>query len=207
MINSLTGLTYTTQGEKFEQTLAQGEYSYKYFFWTHRAGQSDYWYNAGQVLDTQPEAIKTAGYATVISFREDGEPTNRLTSEPTTGPVDNNEFSDVNGLYNSTAEREAFEAVSISFVHLPVATSTAADWTMEKFNSYKPSLQAAAAAGPVLSHCKSGLRSAAYVIAYIAQESGYCTRWAVQESKLIGFVFDAPDNTQIINFFKEVLQC
>jgi len=207
MINSVTGLSYTAQGEVFEQTLAQGEYSYKYFFWTHRTAESDFWYNAGQVLDTQPAAIKTAGYATVISFREDGEPTNRLSSEPTTGPVNNNEFSDANGNYNSTAERLAFEAVSIPFVHLPLATSNASDWTLKKYNEYKPHLKAAEARGPVLAHCRSGMRSSAYTVAYIAQKNGQCTDWAIQEAKYIGFVFDTPDNVQIADFFKAVLKC
>ena len=207
LVNSVTGLSYTAQGEIFEQTLAQGEYSYKYFFWTHRLGNSDYWYNAGQILDTQPAAIKTAGYKTVISFRENGEPTNRLSTEPTTGPVDNNEFSDANGLYNATAERVAFEAISVAFVHLPVDSSDAADWTLQKFNSYKPHLRAAEAAGPVLSHCRSGMRSSAYAVAYVAQKTQQCTAWAIQEAKYVGFAFDTPGNEQIVNFFKEVLKC
>jgi protein tyrosine phosphatase (PTP) superfamily phosphohydrolase (DUF442 family) len=206
LINNVTGLNYEAQSEVFEQTLAQGEYSYKYYFWTHRVG-NDYWYNAGQVLDTQPEAIVAAGYKSVISFRTDGESTNRLTNESTTGPVDNNEFSDANGNYNVTAERVAFEAVSITFYHLPLSTSTTADWTVAKYNEYLPTLQAAEALGPVLAHCRSGFRAAAYVVTYLASKGGYCTEWAVQQSKLIGFVFDTPDNVQVMEFFEAVLQC
>ena len=206
MINNVTGLSYTAQGEAFEQTLADGEYSYKYYYWTHRDG-NDYWYNAGQVLDTHPQAIKDAGYSTVISFRENGEATNRLATEPTTGPVDNNEFSDANGNYNVTAEQEAFVAVGITFYNLPLSGTAEADWTVEKFNSYKPTLQAAEAAGPVLAHCRSGHRSAAYTMAYLAQKAGQCTSWAVQESKYVGFYFDTKDNIQVMKFFREVLGC
>lgn len=207
LINTLTGLTYTTQPEVFEQTLAEGEYSYKYYFWTHRMGQSDYWYNAGQILDTHPGAIVTAGYHTVISFRQDGESTNRLANESTTGPVDNNEFSDANGNYNVAAERAAFESAGVTFYHLPLNTSDAADWTVEQFEKYKPTLQAAEAAGPVVSHCRSGFRSSAYSLAYLAQKSGYCTEWAVQQGKYVGFVFDTPDNAQVMAFFQQVLKC
>jgi protein tyrosine phosphatase (PTP) superfamily phosphohydrolase (DUF442 family) len=206
MINNVTGLGYVAQGEVFEQTLAQGEYSYKYYFWTHRDG-NDYWYNVGQVLDTHPLAIQTAGYRTVISFRENGEPTNRLSSEPTTGPVENNEFSDANGNYNVTAEQEAFQAVGIKFYNLPLSGSNAADWTVEKYNTYKPTLQAAEAAGPVLAHCRSGHRSAGYTFAYLAQKAGQCTAWAVQQAKYVGFFFDTQDNAQTLKFFYDVLGC
>jgi protein tyrosine phosphatase (PTP) superfamily phosphohydrolase (DUF442 family) len=206
MINSVTGQSYVAQGEVFEQTLAQGEYSYKYYFWTHRDG-NDYWYNAGQVLDTHPAAIKTAGYASVISFRENGEPTNRLSTEPTTGPVDNNEFSDANGNYNVTAEREAFAAVDIAFFNLPLSGSNAEDWTAKRFYEYRPVLKIAESNGPVLAHCKSGHRSAAYTFAYLAQKGGQCTDWAVQQAKFVGFFFDTQGNEQVIAFFKQVLGC
>lgn len=68
---------YSVTPEQIEQTLAQGEYSYKYYFWTHRTGSNDYWYNLGQFLDTQVQAIVNAGYKTVLSFRLDGEATVR----------------------------------------------------------------------------------------------------------------------------------
>ena len=205
MINAVTGQSYAAQGEVFEQTLAQGEYSYKYYFWTHRVG-NDYWYNVGQVLDTHPEAIRTAGYASVISYRQDGEPTNRLSTEPSTGAVDNNEFSDANGNYNVTAEREAFTAVGITFYHLPLNANDAADWTVEAYTAYKPTLLAAQTAGPVLAHCRSGFRSAAYTVAFLAEQAGQCTAWAVQQAQYVGFYFDTPDNRQTLHFLRQVLQ-
>lgn len=212
MINSLTGLNCQTQGPILEKPLAQGEQSYTSYFWTHRTGHDDYWYNSGQVLDTDPHAIKTAGYATVICMREDGEPTIHLASDPATGPVDNNEFSDANGNYNSSAERAAFEAVGVNWVYLPLgsnadSTLQPVDWTAEKFEEYKPAMQAAEVAGPVLTHCQDGYRSAAYSVAYVAQKNGQCTDWAIQESKYIGFAFDTPENAQIVTFFKDVLKC
>jgi len=204
MINAVTGLSYTAQGEVFEQTLAQGEYSYKYYYWTHRAGESDYWFNAGQILDTHVASIQAAGYKSVISFRQSGEPTNRLPTDPQTGAVDNHEFSDQNGNYDVKLEQAAFEGAGLSFSYLPINGTNAADWTVKKYHEYKPVLQAAAARGPVLTHCKSGLRAAAYALTYVADTTSKCADWVVQESANIGIIYTEQDQ---LDFFRKVLRC
>ncbi len=210
-VNSVTGAHDTVHAEIIEQTLANGESSYKSYYWPHRAGQSDLWFNVGQVLDTHIGAAQTAGYKSVISFRDNGEATNRLASDPATGAVANNEFSDANGNYAVATEQAAVTAAGVAFFHLPLTSGGTSTWTAEQFELYLPVLKQAEALGPVLAHCASGYRSAAYVLAYLTSKSGRCTEWALQQSALIGVVYDSAAQSstdkQVVAFFQEVLKC
>lgn len=211
-INSVTKSQDTVKPETIEQTLASGEASYKSYYWVHRAGHDDLWYNVGQVLDTQVGAIKTAGYNSVISFRDNGEATNRLSSDPTTGAVDNNEFSDVRGNYDVTAEQKAVEAAGLRFFHLPLVSGATNTWTVEQYALYAPVLAEAETLGPVLAHCASGYRSAAYVLAYVAVKSQRCADWALSEARLLGLVYDNPTtqsatDVAVVSFLQQVLKC
>ena len=142
LVNSITGSNDAVTFETIEQPLAHGESSYKSFYWVHRSGHNDLWYNVGQILDTQVGAIKDAGYRSIVNFRDDGEPTNRLPlSDPTTGPVQNDEFSDSNGNYNATAERLAVEAQGLRYYYLPLTSSATTTWTVEQYNLYLPAMK------------------------------------------------------------------
>jgi protein tyrosine phosphatase (PTP) superfamily phosphohydrolase (DUF442 family) len=187
--------------------LSRGEASYRDYFWVHRLG-NDSWYSVGQVLDSHVNAIKSAGYKSVISFRANGEATNRLKSEPATGAVANGEFSDANGNYNVTAEAEAFANVGIKFYNLPVAGSNA--FTGAQFESFLPALEEAARNGPVLAHCASGYRSAVYGVAFLALQdpSVRCLDWAIKETRRVGESVDLlPADQKAINFWKQTLSC
>ena len=138
LINQYTGMNLPLTQPVLELNLAQQESSYKTYYWPHRLS-NDTWYNVGQVLETHVQAIQQQGYKTVVSFRANGEPTIRIATDPTAGPIDNNEFSDQNGLYNVSMERAAFEAVGIQFYNLPVTGSAA--WTAASFFAYLPTLQ------------------------------------------------------------------
>jgi protein tyrosine phosphatase (PTP) superfamily phosphohydrolase (DUF442 family) len=157
LVNAVTQISpaATVQEPVLEQSLADGEDSYKYYYWSHRVG-TDSWYNIGQILDTQVETIAAAGYKTVVSFRNNGEATLRTSTDPATGPVDNGEFSDADGNYNVTAEQQAFTAVGVHFLNLPVTGEEA--WSAEQLHEFTPELLKAAARGPVLAHCASGYR-------------------------------------------------
>lgn len=212
LVNSITGSNDAVTFETIEQPLAHGESSYKSFYWVHRSGHNDLWYNVGQILDTQVGAIKDAGYRSIVNFRDDGEPTNRLPlSDPTTGPVQNDEFSDSNGNYNATAERLAVEAQGLRYYYLPLTSSATTTWTVEQYNLYLPAMKEAETLGPVLSHCASGYRSAAYSIAYLADKSGLCSDWALSEAGLLGIFYNNTDSSstdkQVVAFFQQVLQC
>jgi protein tyrosine phosphatase (PTP) superfamily phosphohydrolase (DUF442 family) len=211
LINQLTGRNDIAGPEKFEKRLGNGEYSYKYYYWTHRLGNSDYWYNAGQILDTHVSAIAGAGYRTVLSFRDDGEATARLSSESTTGPIDNHEFSDENGLYSSELEANAFRLAAIRFVHLPLVNGAANTWTKDTYNTYLPYLQAAQSSGAVLTHCASGYRSAAFSLTYIAQQSQQCSDWVLMKAKQVGFDYHSATasdtDKQVVSFIYDVLGC
>jgi len=205
LINSVTGLTSQVTSPSIEQTLADGENSYKYYYWAHRIG-NDYWYNIGQVLSTQVNSIASAGYKSVISFRSNGESTTRLSTDNPTGSIENFEFSDSNGKYNVTAEQEAFEGVGIHFYYLPVTGNTA--WTVEEFEAYVPTISEAVSYGPVLVHCRSGYRSGGYITAYLAKQQGQCTSWAVKEARRIGLSFDNLETDEtVMNFYQTVLGC
>lgn len=207
LVNAVTLLTppAAVQEPIVELTLAEGEDSYKSYYWSHRVG-SDSWYNIGQVLDTQVTTIAAAGYKTVISFRSSGEATVRTPSEPTEGPVNNGEFSDSEGNYNVTAEMEAFEAAGVYFVSLPVTGDEA--WTPEQLREYTPAMQEAAARGPVLAHCASGYRSSAYVTAFLAQQQGLCSSWALEQARRVGYSFAAKEaDASVVQFFEDSLKC
>lgn len=207
LVNDMTGLNppAEVQDPSIEITLTNGEESYKSYYWSHRAG-NDLWYNTGQVLDTHVSAIADAGYRTVISFRSDGESTVRTSTDPSQGPVNNGEFSDGDGNYNVTAEQVAFEAAGVDFVSLPVGGSEA--WSAETLASYAPVMAAAAARGPVIAHCKSGYRSAAYMTAFLAQQSGECTAWALQQARRIGFSYDVNEgDAAVVQFYEDSLKC
>jgi protein tyrosine phosphatase (PTP) superfamily phosphohydrolase (DUF442 family) len=212
LINSVTKSRDTVKPESIEKPLANGEASYKSYYWVHRAGHNDYWYNVGQVLDTHIGAIKTAGYRSVISFRDDAEATNRLPSDPVSGAVDNNEFSDGSGNYAVRAEKAAVEEAGLRFFHLPLTSAATNTWTVEQYALYAPVLAEAEALGPVLAHCASGYRSAAYVLAYLAASSQRCSDWALSEARLLGIVYDNPSSQSatdksVVSFFQQVLKC
>jgi protein tyrosine phosphatase (PTP) superfamily phosphohydrolase (DUF442 family) len=172
-------------------------------YWSHRLGGLDGFYTVGQVLETQVDAIATAGYKTVISFREDGEATIRLPSDPPVGFIDNAEFSDENGNWNASLEKDLFEATgAIQWMHAPVNS-----YTSEVFYEYQPMLASAAALGPVLVHCKSGYRAAVYTLTYLGQIHGHCTTWAIARAKEVGFDLNPIEDSDAINLFKEILGC
>lgn len=211
LINTMTGSNDVTHPEQIEQTLAQGEYSYKYYYWTHRLGNNDYYYNAGQVLSTHVDAIKTAGYQSVVVFRSNGEPTARLPTDPTTGKVDNYEFSDEEGNYDVKAEHAAFKEAGLHFFYLPLVSGSDSTWTKTTFEKYAPVLKHAASYGPVLVHCASGYRSSSFTLIYLALESKQCTNWVIEKAKEIGFNLNSSNpstsDQQIVALAKEVLGC
>jgi protein tyrosine phosphatase (PTP) superfamily phosphohydrolase (DUF442 family) len=209
LINSLTGRNDSTAPERIEQSLASGEYSYKYYYWTHRLGSSDSWFNAGQFLDTHLGAIVTTGLKTVVSFRDDAEPTAHLPGE--SGAVDNHEFSDANGLYSVNLEAVSVKAVGLDFLHLPVIGGSASSWSVETFQQYYPQLRKAEQRGPVLIHCASGYRSAAFVLTYLAYNAHMCSDWVLLKARQVGFDYHSPVPTssdlQVLDFIFAVLQC
>lgn len=211
LVNSLTGRTDTTHPEQFEQTLANGESSYKTYYWTHRLGDNDYWYNAGQFLDTHVDAIQTAGYKTIISFRDDGEATARLPSDQPTGPIPNHEFSDGDGLYRSALEEMALTERGVKFYHLPLPADGADTWTAETYARYLPYLERARAHGPVLVHCASGYRSAALVLTYLASVQHLCSDWVNLKAQQVGFTFHnnnpSSHDLEVMNFTYTILGC
>lgn len=207
LIEAYTGVSAVVMPEQIEQSLVSGEMSYKNYYWVHRFGASDLWYNAGQILDTHVVNIAGQGYKSVISFRANGEPTVRLPTDPQTGPVDNHEFSDVNGNWDAGAEERAFASTGITFYNLPVSGSSG--YSLENYRKFVPVMQEAAGRGPVLSHCASGFRAAVYVSAFLAAEIGECTAWALKQSKRVGYIFDDDTNTNanIVEFFGNILGC
>jgi len=202
-INEITGLNLTLQDEIIESTLIDGESGYRNYYWLHRIG-NDMWYNAGQILDTHVDAIASVGIKTVISFRAANESTTRLSSDPTTGKINNHEFEDDFGYYDPNYEKQLFNSNGIEFLNLPVSGTDA--YTSAQFFSYIDSFKNAK--GPILTHCAAGYRSAAYTVAYLAYESKLCTDWALKESTKIGYSYDINDSDQsVISFFQEVLKC
>jgi protein tyrosine phosphatase (PTP) superfamily phosphohydrolase (DUF442 family) len=138
LINEFTGLNASVVPASIESTLANGEQSYKTFYWPHRLS-SDYWFNMGQPLGALVSVAASQGYRTVLSFRADGESTTRLPSEPSTGPVINDEFSDAQGRYSVAAEQAAWEAAGVKFVNLPVSGANA--WSPSTFEQYRSTMQ------------------------------------------------------------------
>ncbi len=207
LINAVTSLDAVVSPPSINLALTQGDASYRMYFWPHRI--SDNFYNLGQTLETHIDAIAAAGYKSVISFRANGETTNRLSWENQTGPVLNGEFSDDNGLLNITAEFDAVTAAGMSFYNLPVTGALA--YTKEQFDSFLPSLQAAAANGPVLVHCASGYRSVVYTLAFLALEDPQvrCVDWAIQQARRVGESLDLLPNdiAQAVGFWRETLAC
>jgi hypothetical protein len=55
LINDVASGAAQVTAPSLEKTLAKGEDSYKYYYWSHRLG-NDSWYNTGQVL--QPTLVK-----------------------------------------------------------------------------------------------------------------------------------------------------
>lgn len=217
-INALTGSSLVTDTTpKLELPLTQQELSYKQYYWTHRVG-NDTWYNVGQILDTHVAAIAGAGYRAVLSLRENGEATTRLSTEPASGPVPNNEFSNEQGQYDVDRERAAVTAAGMQFFNLPVPGSSAWSSTDNFFNTFAPTLDKLQASwdadvslvngGAALVHCASGYRSSAYLTAYIARSLGKCSDWALQQTALIGFDFAvSPADAVVVSFIKSVLGC
>jgi protein tyrosine phosphatase (PTP) superfamily phosphohydrolase (DUF442 family) len=132
-----------------------------------------------------------------------------LKSEPTTGPIPNNEFSDANGNYNVSAERQAVESAGLSFYNLPVTGSAA--FTKEQFDSFIPTFDEASSKGPLLIHCTSGHRSSVYTIAYLAMQDPTvrCVDWAIKEARRVGESLDLvqSDIDKDIKFWRSTLAC
>jgi len=208
LVNAVTTAATQVAAPSIDLLLADGQASYQNYFWTHRVG-NDKWYNTGQIYDTQIDAIKQAGYASVVSFRVDGESTTHADpSDCMTAAAPcphNHQFMNIDGTYNVTMERMAVEAVGMKFFNLPVS---GASWTASQLSSWAPLLAHASAAGPVLAHCKSGYRSSAFVVAYLAQLGKQCVAWAVQQATEIGYSFDvAASDAVVMQFFQESLGC
>lgn len=125
---------------------------------------------------------------------------------------DNHQFMNADGSYNVTKERKAVERAGMAFFHLPVGSTS---WTKATFNAYSPTLDQAAMAGPVLTHCKSGYRSAAFVAAKIALDNAAeqdgsgqgCGYAAIQHAKMIGYSFDVAPDTAAMDMIRDVLPC
>lgn len=205
-VNKVTQLSYSLVPPSLELTLPEGSDSYRYYYWSHRNGNDDMWYNIGQILDTQIKSISLSGYQSIISFRSNGEATTRLSSDPSTGSILNNEFSDENGLYSVSLEKNAVEEIGMKFYNLPVTGSSS--WSIETLNSYEPTMDEAVSYGPVLAHCSSGYRSSGYVIAYLGRKQKKCTDWALQQARRLGYSFDInSSDEQVVAFFRQALQC
>jgi protein tyrosine phosphatase (PTP) superfamily phosphohydrolase (DUF442 family) len=213
LINAVTGRTDSPQPPSIEAPLANGESSYKTYYWTHRLGENDYWYNAGQILSTHVDAIVSAGYKIVVSFRDNGEATARLPSETTTNTfIPNDEFSDEKGNYNVQSEDSAFSGKGLKFYHLPLVSTSASTWAKAEFQQYLPTLQEISNQKlPVLVHCASGYRSSAFVLTFLAYENHFCSDWVFSHAQDVGFIFNNSNPTssdvQVVNFVKEVLGC
>lgn len=205
LINSLSQRSDSVQAERIEQDLAEGEYSYKYYFWTHRLGDSDAFYNAGQLLSTHTAAIQGAGYKTVVSFRPDGEPTARLPTDPSTGAVENYEFSDDTGAYSVVLEEKEVHRAGLHFYYLPLVSGGATTWTRKTYDEYAPILDRATSHGAVLTHCASGYRASAFTLTYLAQKQQLCTDWVVLRASEVGF--DLSQDQQVLSFAKDILGC
>lgn len=162
----------------------------------------------GQPLETHVEVIAAAGYKTVVSLRNNGEATTRLSTDATTGPIPNQEFSDSNGNYNVTAEANGFFSHNVEFLNMPVTGD--ASWTdvTSFINTFVPAMQRAESRGPVLAHCASGYRSAAYVSTYLAYTEKKCSAWALEQSALVGFTFTVNEaDKPVVDFMVNVLGC
>jgi protein tyrosine phosphatase (PTP) superfamily phosphohydrolase (DUF442 family) len=209
LINAITGRHDVPVDQKIELTLANGESSYKSYYWPHRLGESDNWYNIGQILSTHVDAIVDAGYKTVLCYRDNGESTARLPNETTTGAVSNAEFSDANGNYNVKDEQLSLESHGLQFIHLPLSSGSSTTWTKDTFYSYLPTLQSLEknGNGPVLIHCASGYRSSAFTLTYLAYSSKKCSDWVFSHAKDVGFIYDETNHIEIISFMKDVLGC
>lgn len=177
LINSVTSSTTMAESPKIELTFSNGEASYKYYYWVHRLGDFDNWYNMGQILETHLTSIKDQGYNSIITFRENEEQTNRLANETNrVGLLGNKEFSNFRGNYDVIAEKLAVESIGLSFYHLPVPPTF--PWSTKLFNQYRVILENVLP--PAIVHCSSGYRSSAYVVAYLASIQNHCTSWAFQ---------------------------
>lgn len=212
LINSVTNSNLSIADISIELTLNQTETSYKYYYWPHRLGNTDIWFNTGQFLSTHCEAIADAGYKSVMSFRRNFDPTIRLNSDNSSGSIDNYEFSDENGLYDIALEKEALEAYDIPLYYLPPPRDTSKDYTKDLFEFYLPILKAVEQEYPVLVHDSSGYRSAVYILTYIAYSNKFCRDWVTSQGMDIGFYFDNEEETSypnesVMNFLLEVLQC
>jgi len=211
LISSITGYVLpVTKTPSIDLRLTNGEQSYKDYYWTHRMGSSDMWYNMGQPLSNHVDNIINDGYKVIINFRADGEATNKLPSEMTNQPIPNNEFSDENGLYDLGLETSTWMAKTpnVEYYSLPVTT-----WTKEVFMSYVPHLDAAVTTatnsnGAILAHCASGYRSSGFVLTYMAYKQGFCTEWVLSEARKIGYSFDLLSaDQQVVQFSRSVLGC
>ncbi len=100
---------------------------------------------------SQVTVIANSGYKSVISFRINGESTNRLPTDPKTGSIGNHEFEDANGNYAVALEKAAFEAQHVRFLNFPVSETTY--FTTDSYYQMAPALAEAAALGPVFGHC------------------------------------------------------
>lgn len=204
-IQEVTGVMDESAAQAtIELTFTNGPQSYTDYYWVHRMGGSDTFYNVGQILSNQVDAISAAGYKAVINFRTDGEGTNLLPGESYgSGTINNYEFSDADGYYNLSLERETFMNAGVKYYSLPTS-----GWTKENFMEYLPTLEDVdAAGGPILVHCASGYRSAGYVLTYMAYRDGMCSDWFFTEANKIGYSFESPGNEAVVEFVHSVLGC
>ena len=206
-IEEVTGVVaIPSKTSTIELSFTKGEQSYKDYYWTHRMGNSDTFYNTGQILSNHVDAITGAGYKSIINFRTDGEATNLLPDEMyDSGSIANYEFSDINGYYNLTLEEDTFVNAGLKYYSLP----TGSEWTKEVFMNYLPTIEEAELnGGPILVHCASGYRSAGYILTYMAYKQDLCSNWFFNEARKIGYSFDvSPENVAVVEFAQSVLGC
>lgn len=117
---------------------------------------------SAQPADGDLAAARAAGYRTVVNFRAPGEP----------GFVD---------------ERAAVEALGMRYVAIPVSGF---DASLADADALAPVL-ADGAAGPVLMHCRSGMRAKLVWTLWLARQGGLSPEAALEQGRRAGLSGDA----------------
>ncbi|MFW7378905.1 MAG: beta-lactamase hydrolase domain-containing protein [Oligoflexus sp.] len=105
--------------------------------------------NAGQPSESELEQLKKEGFRSVVNLR---------TSEETKlSPYDSPE-----------QEGEKLQELGMSYLHIPVDTDNLQFAELDQFIRELEHLP-----NPVLGHCKSGARSAAFYLAYLAHKNNW----------------------------------
>lgn len=95
-------------------------------------------------------------------------------------------------------ERKQAEAVGLQYSNIPFSpqeiTSELADNILQQIKQLPK---------PILTHCKSGLRSGAMSLMYVATEEGMSAEQAMEKGKQLGF--DCDQSPQMKAFFQEYI--